>query len=168
MLNPRTPDQCLKVKKAAKVLAQWLSERPCIRLTVETTELSLPSRIDTVATAAAAVADFIGRSGVSDDAAFGIDMAVREAITNAVVHGNRQDENKTVDIVLKSSPDAVEISVHDQGPGFNPKDVPDPTATENILKTSGRGIFFMRTFMDEVDWLIRPEGGTTVRMLKRR
>lgn len=105
---------------------------------------------------------------MSDDAAFGIDMAIREAVTNAVLHGNRQDENKTVDIVLKSSPDAVEISVHDQGPGFNPEDVPDPTAKENILKASGRGIFFMRTFMDEVDWLIRPEGGTTVRMLKRR
>jgi serine/threonine-protein kinase RsbW len=128
----------------------------------------LPSHIDTVATAAAAVAEFVGRSGLSDDAAFGIDMAVREAVTNAVLHGNRQDENKTVDIVLKSSPDAVEISVHDQGPGFNPESVPDPTTTENILKTSGRGIFFMRTFMDEVDWLIRPEGGTTVRMLKRR
>jgi serine/threonine-protein kinase RsbW len=137
-------------------------------LTVETTELSLPSRIETVAAAAAAVAQFVGRSGVSDDAAFGIDMAVREAVTNAVLHGNRQDKNKTVDIVLKSSPDAVEISVHDQGPGFNPEDVPDPTASENLLKTSGRGIFFMRTFMDEVDWLIRPEGGTTVRMLKRR
>ena len=128
----------------------------------------MPSRIETVAAAAAAVAQFVGRFGVSDDAAFGIDMAVREAVTNAVLHGNRQDENKTVDIVLKSSPDAVEISVHDQGPGFNPEDVPDPTATENLLKTSGRGIFFMRTFMDEVDWLIRPEGGTTVRMLKRR
>ena len=137
-------------------------------MTVETTELSLPSRIETVATAAAAVAEFIGRFGVSDDAAFGIDMAVREAVTNAVLHGNHQDESKTVDIVLKSSPDAVEISVHDQGPGFNPESVPDPTTTENILKTSGRGIFFMRTFMDEVDWLIRPEGGTTVRMLKRR
>ncbi len=141
---------------------------PQIPLTVETTELSLPSRIETVATAAAAVAEFIGRFGISDDAAFGIDMAVREAVTNAVLHGNRQDENKTVDIVLKSSPDAVEISVHDQGPGFNPEEVPDPTANENILKASGRGIFFMRTFMDEVDWLIRPEGGTTVRMLKRR
>jgi len=137
-------------------------------LTVETTELSLPSQIETVAAAAAAVAEFISRSGISDDAAFGIDMAVREAVTNAVLHGNRKDDNKTVDIVLKSSPDAVEISVHDQGPGFNPEDVPDPTAKENILKTSGRGIFFMRTFMDEVDWLIRPEGGTTVRMLKRR
>jgi len=95
-------------------------------------------------------------------------MAVREAVTNAVVHGNRQDENKTVDVTLKSSPDAVEISVHDQGAGFNPEDVPDPTAEENILKASGRGIFFMRSFMDEVNWLIRPGGGTTVRMLKRR
>jgi serine/threonine-protein kinase RsbW len=137
-------------------------------VTLETTELSLPSRIDTVATAAAAVAEFLNRLGVSDEATFGIDMAVREAVTNAVIHGNRQDENKTVDVTVKSLPDAVEISVHDQGPGFNPEEVPDPTAAENILKSSGRGIFFMRTFMDEVDWLIRPEGGTTVRMLKRR
>jgi serine/threonine-protein kinase RsbW len=137
-------------------------------VTVETTELSLPSRIDTVATAAAAVAEFVGRSGMSEEAAFGIDMAVREAVTNAVLHGNRQDEEKTVDLTLKSSPDALEISVHDEGPGFNPEEVPDPTAQENILKTSGRGIFFMRTFMDEVDWLIRPGGGTTVRMVKRR
>ena len=137
-------------------------------MTVDTTALSLPSRIDTVATAAAAVAEFVGRLGVSAEAAFGIDMAVREAITNAVLHGNRQDESKIVEIILTSSPDAVEISVHDQGPGFNPEEVPDPTAQENILKASGRGIFFMRTFMDEVDWLIRPGGGTTVRMLKRR
>lgn len=137
-------------------------------MTAETTELSLPSRIDTVATAAAAVAEFLSRSGFTEDAAFGIDMAVREAVTNAVIHGNQQDKNKTVDVTLKSSPDAVEISVHDQGAGFNPEDVPDPTAEENILKASGRGIFFMRSFMDEVNWLIRPGGGTTVRMLKRR
>jgi serine/threonine-protein kinase RsbW len=137
-------------------------------VTAETTELSLPSRIDTVATAAAAVAEFLSREGISDDAAFGIDMAVREAVTNAVLHGNNEDENKTVAVTIKSSPDAVEISVHDQGPGFNPEEVPDPTADENILKASGRGIFFMRSFMDEVNWLIRPEGGTTVRMVKRR
>ena len=137
-------------------------------MTAETTELSLPSRIDTVATAAAAVAEFLNRSGISEEAAFGIDLAMREAVTNAVLHGNRQDESKTVDVTLKSSPDAVEISVHDQGAGFNPEEVPDPTAAENILKSSGRGIFFMRTFMDEVDWSIRPGGGTTVRMVKRR
>lgn len=137
-------------------------------MTVETTEISWPSRIDTVAAAAAAVAEFVSRVGIGEEAAFGIDMAVREAVTNAVVHGNKEDEAKVVDLTLKSSPEAVEISVHDQGPGFDPSKVPDPTEEENILKTSGRGIFFMRTFMDEVDWLIRPEGGTTVRMLKRR
>jgi serine/threonine-protein kinase RsbW len=137
-------------------------------VTVETSELSLPSRIETVAKAANAVADFVSRSGISEEAAFGIDMAVREAVTNAVVHGNEQDEQKAVELTLKSSPEAVEISVHDQGQGFNPEEVPDPTESENILKTSGRGIFFMRTFMDEVTWSIRPGGGTTVRMLKRR
>ena len=137
-------------------------------MTVETTELTLPSRIETVAKAANAVADFVSRSGISDEAAFGIDMAVREAVTNAVVHGNAQDEQKAVELTLKSSPEAVEITVHDQGQGFSPEEVPDPTEEENILKTSGRGIFFMRTFMDEVTWSIRPGGGTTVRMLKRR
>ena len=137
-------------------------------MTVETSELSLPSRIETVAAAANAVADFVSRSGISEEAAFGIDMAVREAVTNAVLHGNEQDEQKAVELTLKSSPEAVEISVHDQGQGFNPEEVPDPTESENILKTSGRGIFFMRTFMDEVTWSIRPGGGTTVRMLKRR
>ena len=137
-------------------------------MTVETTELTLPSRIETVAKAANAVADFVSRSGISEDAAFGIDMAVREAVTNAVVHGNAQDEGKAVELTLKSSPEAVEITVHDQGQGFRPEEVPDPTEEENILKTSGRGIFFMRTFMDEVTWSVRPGGGTTVRMLKRR
>ena len=146
-----------------------LLERPClIVVTVETTELSFPSSIETVQAAASAVADFIGRAGIGEEGAFGIDMAVREAVTNAVLHGNRQDKNKTIELTLKSLPDAVEISVHDQGPGFNPKEVPDPTKEENILKTSGRGIFFMRSFMDEVDWLIRQEGGTTVRMKKLR
>jgi serine/threonine-protein kinase RsbW len=137
-------------------------------VTVETSELSLPSRIETVAKAAHVVADFVSRSGISEEVAYGIDMAVREAVTNAVVHGNERDEQKAVELTLKSSPEAVEITVHDQGQGFNPEAVPDPTQDENILKTSGRGIFFMRTFMDEVTWSIRPGGGTTVRMLKRR
>jgi serine/threonine-protein kinase RsbW len=137
-------------------------------VTVETTELSFPSRIEAVDAAAAAVGEFVNRLGIDEQARFGIDMAVREAVTNAVIHGNRQDESKAVELTLKSSPDAVQISVHDQGHGFNPTEVPDPTEAENILKTSGRGIFFMRTFMDEVTWLIRPEGGTTVHMIKRR
>lgn len=137
-------------------------------MTVETTELKLPSRIEAVDEAASIVAGLLSRAGVSDEASFGIDMAVREAVTNAVLHGNKLDETKFVEMNVKSSPDSLEISVHDQGQGFNPSKVPDPREDENIMKTSGRGIFFMRNFMDEVDWSIDPKGGTIVRMIKRR
>lgn len=136
-------------------------------MTLETTELRFASRIEAVAEAAAAVSEFMSRASVTEDAAFGVDMAVREAVTNAVLHGNKLDEKKFVDIGLKRSLETLEITVHDQGRGFNPNSIPDPTQAENILKTTGRGIFFMRNFMDEVDWVIKPDGGTTVRMLKR-
>jgi serine/threonine-protein kinase RsbW len=136
-------------------------------VTVETTELTLPSRIEAVDEAAVAIAEILNRSGASEEIAFAVDMAIREAVTNAVLHGNKQDEAKVVRITARNSQDQLEISVDDEGPGFNPEEVPDPTATENILKTSGRGIFFMSNFMDDVEWLIRPEGGTTVRMTKK-
>ena len=136
-------------------------------MNVETTELTLPSRIEAVNEAAAAFARVLGRAGIDEDAAFGIDMAFREAVTNAVLHGNKQDESKLVRVTVKSAPDWLEISVRDQGTGFDPVAIPDPTVAENIMKTAGRGIFFMRNFMDEVDWSIEPEGGTLVRMTKR-
>ena len=136
-------------------------------MTVETTELTLPSRIEAVNEAAAALARTLSDLGADEQIAFGLDMAIREAVTNAVMHGNKQDEAKEVRVNIKSSPEAIEISVHDEGQGFNPTEVPDPTAAENIMKSSGRGIFFMRNFVDEVEWLIRPEGGTTVKMIKR-
>jgi serine/threonine-protein kinase RsbW len=143
-------------------------ERPRLLIvTLETTELRFPSRIEAVDQAAAAVLELLSRAGVGEDTVFGIDMAVREAVTNAVSHGNKLDETKFVEVGLKSSPDTFEITVHDQGPGFNPGDIPDPTKDENILKTSGRGIFFMRNFMDEVEWSSDPKGGTTVRMTKK-
>ncbi len=137
-------------------------------VTVETTELQLTSRVEAIEEGAAALAEFVKRVGISEDAAFGIDMAVREAIANAVIHGNKLNEAKLVEISVKSTPETLEINVHDQGEGFNPESISDPTREENILKTSGRGIFFMRNFMDEVDWTASAEGGTTVRMLKKR
>jgi serine/threonine-protein kinase RsbW len=136
-------------------------------VTLETNELKFPSHIEAVAQAATAVSEFLNRLGIGEDVAFGVDMAVREAVTNAVLHGNKLDEKKLVEVKLSSTPEAFEVSVHDQGPGFNPDDVPDPTKDENLLKTSGRGIFFMRNFMDEVDWSAGPTGGTTVRMVKK-
>lgn len=137
-------------------------------MTEETTELVLPSHIEAVADAASAAAEVVKRAHLGEEAAFGIDMAVREATTNAVVHGNQQDETKIIEVTIISSPDALEITVRDQGEGFDLENVPDPTANDNLLKTSGRGIFFMRTFMDSVEWTRHPEGGTIVRMTKRR
>ena len=136
-------------------------------VTVETTELRFPSRIKAVDEVASAVSEFLNRAGISDDVVWGIEMAVREAVTNAVVHGNKLDESKFVEVSLRIFHGTFEIAVHDQGPGFNPSEIPDPTKEENILKTSGRGIFFMRNFMDEVYWSIRSKGGTTVRMSKK-
>ena len=137
-------------------------------MTVDTTELRLASSIEAIDKAAGTIAGVVARAGIDDETAFGIDMAVREAIANAIIHGNKRDETKFVEINIVSSPESLEITVHDQGQGFNPEAISDPTKEENILKTSGRGIFFMRNFMDEVDWTVPPEGGTTVRMLKRR
>jgi serine/threonine-protein kinase RsbW len=137
-------------------------------VTVETTELVLPSRIEAIAEAAAAAAQVVSRAGLGEDAAFGVDMAVREAVTNAVLHGNHQDETKKVEIRFESSPEGLEITVRDRGMGFDPQSVPDPTAAQNLMKTSGRGILFMRNFMDEVEWSRHPEGGTVVRMTKKR
>ena len=136
-------------------------------MTEQTTRLVLPSHIEAVADAAAAAADFARNCGLADEAAFGIDMAVREAITNAIVHGNKEDDAKTVEVTFNCSNRAVEFEVTDQGEGFDPGNVPDPTEPENILKTSGRGNFLMRNFMDEVKWSAKPKGGTTVRMVKK-
>ena len=136
-------------------------------MTDQTTRLVLPSHIEAVADAAAAVTDFIRNCGVSEEAAFGVEMAVREAVTNAMVHGNHEDESKSVEVIFNCHANELEVEIRDQGEGFDPATVPDPTNAENLLKTSGRGIFLMRTFMDQIEWVNRPGGGTMVRMSKR-
>lgn len=136
-------------------------------VTEQTTELILPSHIEAVAEAAEAAARFVAQLGLGDEIAFGVDMAVREAVTNAVLHGNKQELEKPVELRLESAANALEITVRDHGVGFDPGSVPDPTEAQNLMKTSGRGILFMNTFMDEVQWLRHDEGGTVVRMVKR-
>jgi serine/threonine-protein kinase RsbW len=134
----------------------------------ETVELKLPSRIEAIGEAAAAVMDAARRLGFAEDALFGIELAVREAVTNAVLHGNRQDESASFEVGVAGNDAGLTITVRDRGAGFDPSKVADPTEGENILKANGRGILFMRTFMDEVIWE-RPEGGgTLVRMTKKR
>ena len=95
-------------------------------------------------------------------------MAVRESVTNAVLHGNREDESKPVEVGFHNSAAGLRITVRDRGQGFDPAGVADPTDPQNILKASGRGILFMRTFMDDVRWERHPQGGMVVEMLKKK
>lgn len=131
-------------------------------------EISLPSRIESVERAASETAEFAKKSGLGDDMLFAIDMAVRESVANAVKHGNKFDETKRVQLTLSNFTEGFEITVRDFGPGFAIDEIPDPTNPENLLKASGRGILFMRSFMDEVEWLNAPEGGLVVKMTKKR
>jgi serine/threonine-protein kinase RsbW len=118
------------------------------------------------------VSDRMGQlAGLDEDAIHWIGVAVRESVINAIKHGNREDYGKivTVEFVVAPSaaPSELVVRVLDQGEGFDPEEVADPLAPENILKSSGRGIFFMRNFMDDVTLKRAAEGGMEVRMVKK-
>ena len=131
-------------------------------------EFKLPSRIESVDEAALKADDFAKKSGLGDDFISSIDLAVRESVANAVKHGNKFDETKVVEIRLAKNDSGFEMYVRDFGSGFDPDGIPDPTDPENLLKASGRGILFMRAFMDEVEWTNAEGGGTVVRMVKKQ
>jgi serine/threonine-protein kinase RsbW len=137
-------------------------------MTAETTEIKLPSRLDAIETAAAEAEKFAKSVGFSEEELYPVDMAVREAVANAVKHGNLLDETKQVEMALSSSGKDFEITVRDFGEGFAVEEIPDPTNPENLLKASGRGILFIRTFMDEVEWFRHADGGTVIKMTKKR
>ncbi len=132
----------------------------------ETKELRLPSRIESVDEAASQAETFVKDNGLGDDFVSAIDLAVRESVANAVKHGNKFDPEKEVEVTFLCSPNGVEILVRDFGPGFDPEALPDPTDPANLLKANGRGILFMRTFMDEVEWSSHDGGGMVVKMKK--
>ena len=105
--------------------------------------------------------------GVSEESRHWIAMALREALANAIKHGNRQDPEKRVLVTIGCDDGTLSIEVGDEGAGFSPEDVADPLASENQMKTSGRGIFYMRTFMDEVAFTRGQTGGTLLTLKKK-
>jgi len=110
-------------------------------------------------------------AGLDEDATHWVSVAVRESVINAIKHGNREDRHKHVTIEFELTPRAhpaeFVVEVLDEGEGFDPDHVANPLDPENVLKSSGRGIFFMKNFMDDVRIARRPEGGMSVRMLKK-
>src|SRR5689334_17308809 len=118
------------------------------------------------------VSDHVGRAiGLDEEAVHWVGVAIRESVINAIKHGNRNDASKHVFVEFATSPqpDAPELSirVRDEGEGFDPEEIADPLAPENLLKSSGRGIFLIRSFMDDVTLQRAPEGGMEIRMTKR-
>ena len=89
-------------------------------------------------------------AGLGEDARFAVSMAVREAATNAVFHGNLGDTGKQIIASFENTGQSLIFSITDQGQGNIPELLPDPLAPENLLRASGRGIFLIRSFMDEV------------------
>ena len=108
-----------------------------------------------------------GFMSFDEDSAHWIGMSVRESVTNAIQHGNKLDLSKQVDICFQVLPDRLTISVKDEGSGFRADEIPSPLDSNNLLKPSGRGIFYIRTFMDEVEFRSLPHGGTEVHMVKK-
>jgi len=103
--------------------------------------------------------------GYDEDHRFAVRLAFEEAMVNAMKHGNKMDPSRSVTLSYRVSPERVEIRVADEGPGFDPGGVPDPTADENLNKPCGRGIMLMRCYMDEVAY---SSSGKEVRMVKYR
>src|SRR5262249_28582906 len=117
------------------------------------------------------VSDHLARSvGLDDDSLHWVSVAIRESVINAIKHGNKSDAAKHVFVEFETTrADVPElaIKVRDQGEGFDPETVANPLDPENLLKSSGRGIFLIRNFMDDVQLQRAQEGGMEIRMVKR-
>jgi serine/threonine-protein kinase RsbW len=111
---------------------------------------SLSSTMDSVGEVEAAADKLAEEAGLDEDERFRLTMAVREAAVNAVLHGNEYDPAKQIAVSFENTGAALVITIADQGRGLDPDTIPDPLAPENLLRGTGRGIFLIRSFMDEV------------------
>ena len=128
--------------------------------------LILGSRFENIELAERTLLDLVARTECNHDEQYWIVTALREAIANAVRHGNREQPNLKVRVDYTIEGRTVTIRVEDQGEGFDPSQVPDPTREENLLRPNGRGIFYMQQFMNRVEFSRAPDGGTAVVMVK--
>ena len=110
------------------------------------------------------ILDAVERAGFNSQSTFAIKLALEEALINAIKHGNKLDRKKSVHIEATVSPNITEITIEDEGPGFDRSSVPDPTLEENLDKCSGRGILLMEAYMNRVEWT---RGGRRVHMVKK-
>lgn len=132
----------------------------------ERIEITISSRFENIELVQVIAEHLCENAGLDEDGSHWIGMAVREAVANAIKHGNKLDVRKKVNATFSLQESELEITISDEGQGFDPAKVSDPLNPQNLLKTSGRGIFYMRTFMDRVQYAFHPGGGTSLVMTK--
>ena len=126
---------------------------------------TLDSSLDSVDRVEQTAEELAKKAGMDEDEIYRVTMAVREAAVNAVLHGNSYDPEKRITATFENTGEALVIRITDQGKGLDPATLPDPLAPENLLRGSGRGIFLIRSFMDEVHFkLLHP--GTELTLIK--
>jgi len=130
-------------------------------------QLAIGSQYENIELVQVVVEDALRRLDLDEDTSHSIGLAVREAVANAIKHGNRQAEEKRVEVDFGMEGEEIVIHVRDEGEGFEPAEVPDPTDPANLLRTNGRGILFMRSFMDTIAYRRRDSGGTVVTLRKQ-
>ncbi len=129
--------------------------------------LVIGSRIDDIELVQAVLEESLQKLEVDADLSHSIGIAVREAVANAIQHGNLRDPAKRVQVGFGLEGDEVVIQVTDEGEGFDLEGVRDPRTGNNLLQPTGRGILFMNSFMDAIDYSFRADGGTVVTLRKR-
>jgi serine/threonine-protein kinase RsbW len=134
-------------------------------MTAKKVVYKLDSTLDSVNEAEQKASKLAAESGLDEDTVQRVEMAVREAAVNAVYHGNAYDPNKKMTFGLERTPDALIITIADEGKGLEESQIPDPLSPENLLKPHGRGIFLIRSFMDEVR-IRKLEPGTEITLIK--
>lgn len=123
--------------------------------------LRIPSKVASVARVEPFVQKVASAYKIEPDIFPNILISITEAVNNAIIHGNNLDESKYVDIQLVETKNGLCFQIKDQGNGFNPSSVPDPTAPENVCKCGGRGVFLMKELSDNVDF---SDDGTQVEL----
>ena len=130
-------------------------------------EITLETQVESVNLAEEMCLRVAEAAGFGEDDCYRIGMSVREGVINAFHYGNEERPDKKIYLALDLTPDKMIIHVLDEGKGFDLNSVPDPVAEENLLSTSGRGIFLMRAFMDEFKVVPGRNGGAEVIMSKK-
>lgn len=130
-------------------------------------EVTLETHVESVNVAEEMCLRVAEAAGFGEDDCYRIGMSVREGVINAFHYGNQERPDKKIHLALDLTPDKLIIHVLDEGKGFDLGEVPDPLAQENLLSTSGRGIFLMRAFMDEFNVVLGRTGGAEIIMSKK-